>query len=58
MHIAANNGHVKLVQYLISKGADVNAMDKWDKTPLEIAVDSKRDEVAKILKGSPTYCDF
>lgn len=38
LHIAACEGHLKLVQYLLSQGATVYAKDRYGNTPLRNAV--------------------
>jgi ankyrin repeat protein len=38
LHIAAREGHKEIVELLIAKGADVNAMDKDGNTPLDSAI--------------------
>ena len=43
----AANGHKEIVELLISKGADVNAKDLRDATPLDYAVLS---ETADLLR--------
>jgi ankyrin repeat protein len=37
--MASENGHLKIVQYLIEKGADLNAKDYFGKTALKLASD-------------------
>ena len=38
MHYAADFGHSAVVDYLITKGAEINATDKHDITPLLAAI--------------------
>ena len=38
---AASNGHIRIVQFLVEKGADVNAFDARGNTPLYIALSRK-----------------
>ena len=38
---AASNGHIRIVQFLVEKGADVNAFDGQGNTPLYIALSRK-----------------
>ena len=49
LHLAAAEGQDKAVQYLIAKGADVNAKDRWGATPLQDAVQSGHLQVAEQL---------
>lgn len=48
LHVAAEEGQVDLVMLLISKGADVHAMDKIGATPLHVAVKAKKSEAEKV----------
>ena len=34
LHIAAANGHAKVVEFLLHKGSHVNSLDRWGYTPL------------------------
>lgn len=38
LHHAAKEGHAEVIELLISKGAEVNARDNENKTPLKLAV--------------------
>lgn len=40
LHIAAAAGQDKAVRWLVENGADVNAIDRWDGTPLDFATES------------------
>jgi ankyrin repeat protein len=42
-------GHYKVIEFLISSGADVNVGDKWGYTPLEFATDKGHKEVVELL---------
>ena len=37
LHYAVGEGHTKVVELLIANGADVNAKNNWNGTPLDIA---------------------
>jgi hypothetical protein len=37
LHLAALNGHMEVAELLIAKGADVNAMGGYGRTPLDWA---------------------
>lgn len=38
LHIAAQSGMARVVEYLLSHGAEVDIMDKFGKTPLMVAL--------------------
>lgn len=62
LHLAAYSGHLNIVEYLISKGADVNLcrMDAhWNNgcTPLHAAASAGNIEVMKILLGKGAVVD-
>jgi cytohesin len=50
LHGAVISGHKELIELLIAKGANVNAMteDRW--TPLGLAIQLKRTEIANLLR--------
>ncbi|XP_065901883.1 uncharacterized protein [Dysidea avara] len=49
LHLAAEGGHVNIVEALISSGAAVNALDKRNWTAVHFAARSARAEVVKTL---------
>ena len=49
LHGAAQNGSLELVKLLVSKGAKVNAVDKYFSRPLAKAVQADNLEIAKFL---------
>ena len=49
LHIAAQNGHFDLVKLLLSRGADVNAMNNGGQTALHMAVSYDIDDVRDFL---------
>ncbi|XP_008398616.1 myotrophin [Poecilia reticulata] len=49
LHYAADFGHLKVVEYLLEKGADVNATDKHGLTPLICACFEGHCDCVKIL---------
>ena len=38
LHIAVRSGHVRVVEYLLQVGADVDKKDSLDRTPLDVAI--------------------
>ena len=50
MHRAAFDGHKEIAELLIAKGADVNAKNQEDTTPLDKAIENKQAEVANLLR--------
>jgi ankyrin repeat protein/beta-lactamase regulating signal transducer with metallopeptidase domain len=50
LHLAAYSNQKKMAEFLISRGADVNARNKWDRTPLHIALDQGHTEIAELLR--------
>uniref|UniRef100_A0A3B5A3I9 asparaginase n=1 Tax=Stegastes partitus TaxID=144197 RepID=A0A3B5A3I9_9TELE len=55
LHIAACEGHLKLVQYLLSHGASVYAKDRYGDTPLCNAVRFKHKGVVKLLRKTGAH---
>ncbi|XP_014282073.1 serine/threonine-protein phosphatase 6 regulatory ankyrin repeat subunit B-like isoform X2 [Halyomorpha halys] len=49
LHEAAIGNHINLVNYLIGKGADLNAMDEMKRTPLHWAVFYNYEDLAFLL---------
>jgi len=47
LHLASAEGHNKLVEYILSKGGDVNAHDRWGRTPLQDAVAAGHVSIAE-----------
>lgn len=52
LHAAANNGHKKLVSFLLLRGADANARDKDGNTPLHLAAVAGHNETVAALMAS------
>jgi hypothetical protein len=54
LHHASTNGHKKIVELLIAKGADVNAKSKFENTPLNLAAFWGHKEIVElfIAKGA------
>jgi len=51
LHLAAAEGHLDVVTYLMNAGADVSACDRWGATPLEDAIRGQHDGVAALLRS-------
>ncbi|KAM9356226.1 60 kDa lysophospholipase isoform 2-T2 [Pholidichthys leucotaenia] len=55
LHVAACEGHLKLVQYLLGHGASVYAKDRYGNTPLCNAVRFRHKEVVKLLRKTGAH---
>lgn len=53
LYIAAENGHLDIVQLLIAEGADFNLVNKYNYSPLFIACATHRTEIVKLLVQQP-----
>jgi glyoxylase-like metal-dependent hydrolase (beta-lactamase superfamily II) len=51
LHLAANYGQRATAEYLIAKGADVNAVTRHAGTPLDLAYEAKQSEFVKWLES-------
>uniref|UniRef100_A0A663FKD5 Uncharacterized protein n=1 Tax=Aquila chrysaetos chrysaetos TaxID=223781 RepID=A0A663FKD5_AQUCH len=49
LHVAAANGHLTIMEYLISKGAKIDVKDKKGRTPLHGAAEKGHAESAEVL---------
>ena len=49
LHLAASEGQVAVVQYLLSQGVDADVKDRWGSTPLDDALRHNRDDVVGLL---------
>jgi hypothetical protein len=50
LHAGAVIGDLRLVQFLVSKGANVNALDRSGDSPVELAVSQGNNDCAKFLQ--------
>ena len=50
LFFAAFNGYKEIAELLIAEGADVNAKDFENKTPLDEAINFKHNEIAELLR--------
>ncbi len=65
LHTAAGWNQVDMAEYLISEGSEINAVNRYGDSPLEFALRSGNEEVAKLMgdhgalhvRGSDTYRD-
>jgi ankyrin repeat protein len=49
LHSAARRGHVKIARALLEAGAAVNARDRKGDTPLQRAINCRKNEVSRLL---------
>ena len=52
MHLAAAEGHVDVVAFLLECGVDPNQPDRWGGTPLQDAMSGSHDAVVELLKAN------
>ena len=50
MHVAACNGQLEVVKFLLAQGASVNPKDRYNSTPLEDAIRENQNEVASYFR--------
>ena len=50
LHFAAFRGRKEVAELLINEGADVNAKNQADATPLDKAIEKKQDETVSLLR--------
>jgi Ankyrin repeats (many copies) len=50
-HLAASEGSYKVAEWLLANGADINALDRFKRTPLEVHRRPKLDRAAPKAQG-------
>ena len=50
LHLAASEGHLDVVRFLLQRGAKVNAQDRWGGRPLDDALQKGHERVVAALK--------
>ena len=50
LHLAAAEGSLEAVEYLVTHGHPLNVRDRWGATPLDEAKREKRKSVVEFLK--------
>ncbi|KAL5994376.1 hypothetical protein ACLOJK_024426 [Asimina triloba] len=50
LHLASCEGCTQIVDLLIDKGADVNSVDRWGRTPLSDARSFRHEDICRILE--------
>uniref|UniRef100_A0A8C3K9K5 Uncharacterized protein n=1 Tax=Calidris pygmaea TaxID=425635 RepID=A0A8C3K9K5_9CHAR len=51
LHVAAANGHLAIMEYLISKGAKIDVKDKKGRTPLHRAAENGHGDAVKVYRN-------
>ena len=49
LHKAIDNGHLEMVEFLVQNGANVNELDKNQRTPLDAAMQNEQIEIVQLL---------
>ena len=50
LHCAAGGGHMEVAELLLANGADVNAKNKDNRTPLDKAIQRNHTKTADLLR--------
>lgn len=51
LHIAASEGHIHVVRYLVERNARINIKDRFNRTPLDEAMLSAHEDVVNYLRS-------
>lgn len=46
LHLACEEGHLAVVKYLVSAGADINSEDRWGSTPIRSSLTSHNRRIS------------
>lgn len=52
LHWAVERGHLLVVHLLLRHQANTNVLNKFDKTPMEIALTNSRNDLAELLHSA------
>jgi len=50
LHLAAYNGHINIVQFLVEHNAIISPRNRYGKTPLRLAEQANEVEIAEYLE--------
>ena len=48
LHLACQNNHYQIIQFLLRNGAELNPKDKWGSTPMFLGDDVVKTHLRKI----------
>lgn len=49
LHVASSEGHIEVVQFLVSQGANVNAVDRFGNAPIDGSVQAEMQHTSPVL---------